>query len=107
MKLHPSCVALYVLAAQQELAAGSPSAARTLLQRGIRLNPESADIWVEYVKMELNFVETLRRRWETLGIKQEPNGDDPEMEMPEGETARKVILDGGIVKQVITEAVAG
>ena len=59
LKLHPNIIALYVLAAQQELSQGSPSAARALLQRGIRLNPNSVDLWVEYTKMELGFVETL------------------------------------------------
>lgn len=109
LKLHPSCIALYVLAAQQELDSGSPSAARILLQRGIRLNSESTEIWVEYVTMELNFVETLRRRWKTLGIKEESVDMDEQhdLEVPEDEAARQAILNGAIVKQVMEDAVKG
>ena len=34
------------------------------------MNPESIELWVEYVKMELGWVETLRRRWDVLGLKE-------------------------------------
>ncbi|KAG5730827.1 U3 small nucleolar RNA-associated protein 6, partial [Termitomyces sp. T112] len=64
LQLHPNQPALYILAASHELNHQSPSSARTLLQRGIRLNAESIELWREYVKMELGFVESLRRRWE-------------------------------------------
>ena len=46
----------------------SPSAARSLLQRGLRLNSDSVDMWREYIRMELGFVEGMRRRWNVLGI---------------------------------------
>lgn len=68
LQLHPSNPSFYILAASHELDNHSPSAARSLLQRGIRINPDSIDIWKEYVKMELGFIEGLRRRWEVLGI---------------------------------------
>ncbi|KAE9408552.1 hypothetical protein BT96DRAFT_662460 [Gymnopus androsaceus JB14] len=68
LQLHPNVPALYILAASHELDHLSPSTARTLLQRGIRLNSDSVEMWVEYVKMELGFVESLRRRWQVLGI---------------------------------------
>jgi hypothetical protein len=51
----------------------SPSAARALLQRGLRLNADSVDMWREYVRMEMNFVEGMRRRWTVLGIHEEEN----------------------------------
>lgn len=69
MQLHPNNPTFYILAASHELDNLSPSAARALLQRGIRANPESVDMWKEYVKMELGFIESLRRRWDVLGIK--------------------------------------
>ena len=68
LQLHPNTPALYILAASHELSHLSPSAARTLLQRGLRLNADSVDMWREYVRMELGFIEGLRRRWDVLGI---------------------------------------
>ncbi|KAH9938923.1 U3 small nucleolar RNA-associated protein 6-domain-containing protein [Amylocystis lapponica] len=103
LQLHPNVPALYVLAAEHELRHLSPSAARTLLQRGIRLNAESIEMWREYVKMELGFVESLRRRWAVLGIavKESKYG------YAEDEAAQKEILEGAIVKSVISSAVRG
>jgi U3 small nucleolar RNA-associated protein 6 len=71
LQLHPNNPTFYILAASHELDNLSPSAARALLQRGIRVNPDSVDMWKEYVKMELGFMESLRRRWDVLGIKVE------------------------------------
>jgi len=122
--------ALYILAASHELSHLSPSAARTLLQRGIRLNADSVDMWREYVKMELGFIEGLRRRWDVLGIAvaEDGKGKEKALEMPmdlDGEEAeavveqmqvagdaqsnnedstRKTIMDGAIVKSVISSA---
>ncbi|KAF8893852.1 hypothetical protein BD779DRAFT_1503746 [Infundibulicybe gibba] len=62
-------------------------AARTLLQRELVL-------WREYVKMEVGFVESVRRRWEVLGI-----ADEDEDE------GRKEIMEGAIVKTVMESAV--
>ncbi|KAI0675026.1 U3 small nucleolar RNA-associated protein 6-domain-containing protein [Trametes maxima] len=139
LQLHPNVPALYVLAASHELEHLSPSAARALLQRGLRLNSGSVEMWREYVRMELNFVESLRRRWSVLGIdvkgkgkessKVKTNarldstdsaeesgledGQDKEAEgmqvddeeLGEDEAARKEIMDGAIVKAVISNAV--
>ncbi|KAF8653585.1 hypothetical protein AX16_003863 [Volvariella volvacea WC 439] len=140
LQLHPDKPALYIIAASHELDHLSPSAARALLQRGIRLNNQSVDMWREYVRMELGFIESLRRRWEVLGIKLASNEndkgkdraseeDDPsahimgqdnasmtiideqansaqaELEGEEGTVARREIMNGAIVKAVITSAV--
>ncbi|EIW63031.1 snoRNA-binding rRNA-processing protein UTP6 [Trametes versicolor FP-101664 SS1] len=138
LQLHPNVPALYVLAASHELEHLSPSAARALLQRGLRLNSDSVEMWREYVKMELNFVESLRRRWSVLGIdvkgkgkeasptkgkQRNPPGSEDESgledeniveadamevdtreELEEDEAARKQIMDGAIVKAVISNA---
>ena len=32
------------------------------------MNADSVEMWSEYVKMELGFVESMRRRWGVLGI---------------------------------------
>ncbi|KAJ4468301.1 U3 small nucleolar RNA-associated protein 6-domain-containing protein [Lentinula aciculospora] len=68
LQLHPNVPSLYILAASHELAHLSPSTARTILQRGIRFNSDNVEMWTEYVKMELGFIESLRRRWDVLGI---------------------------------------
>ncbi|KAJ7287382.1 U3 small nucleolar RNA-associated protein 6-domain-containing protein [Mycena rebaudengoi] len=102
LQLHPDTPALYILAAAHELEHGSPSGARTLLQRGLRLNGSSVDLWREYVKMELGFVEGLRRRWDVLGVNEKGKGrDDAET----GTAARNAIIDGAIVTSVIDAAV--
>lgn len=99
-------------------------------------------MWREYVKMELNFVESLRRRWSVLGINVKGKGkeaspvkskrrhaqgsedesglenennveadvmevDALEEEVEEDEAARKQIMDGAIVKAVISNAAQG
>lgn len=132
LQLHPSVPALYILAASHELEHLAPSAARALLQRGIRLNPESTEMWREYVNMELGFVESLRRRWSVLGIEvedtkgkgkqrardtdedQEMDGSDVERmkvdaedEGDEGEAARRQIMRGAIVMSVMSSAARG
>ena len=125
---HPNQPGLYIIGASHELSHQSHSSARTLLQRGIRLNNDSVELWREYVKMELGFIESLRRRWDVLGIKGESDDaeqtDDPSDNiMPENDTEgdrkevseekdegadrRKEIMEGAIVKAVITSAVHG
>lgn len=44
-----------------------PPARKTLLL-GLRFLPNNIDLWIEYVKLELGWVEALRRRWNVLGI---------------------------------------
>ncbi|KAJ7502809.1 U3 small nucleolar RNA-associated protein 6-domain-containing protein [Mycena galericulata] len=102
IQMHPTVPALYVLAAGHELEGGSPSAARALLQRGLRLCGDSVELWREWVRMELGFIESLRRRWGVLGLEQK--GKEREHEAGDGEEARAAILRGGIAKSVIASA---
>lgn len=88
LQLHPHVPSFYILAASHELSHMSPSAARSLLQRGLRLNSDSMDMWREYIRMELGFVEGMRRRWNVLGINtkddlrpQVGKGVDPDIDM--------------------------
>ena len=118
LQLHPNTPALYILAASHELSNLSPSSARTLLQRGIRLNNDSVELWTEYVKMELGFVEGLRRRWDVLGINVETQAKGNAKEMPldleesenqmlvdeDNRDATRAIMEGEIVKSVISSA---
>lgn len=122
VQLHPRTPALYVLAASHELANGGMGAARVLLQRGLRLNADSKEMWREYVRLELGFVEALRRRWDVLGISLEDasdrkRGKDKESGLGEridraeeeamGDEARGAIMDGAIVRQAIDGAAKG
>jgi U3 small nucleolar RNA-associated protein 6 len=111
VQLHPRTPALYVLAAAHELAHGGMGAARVLLQRGLRLNAGSVEMWREYVRLELGFVEAVRRRWELLGIEVEGGGGgervDKAAEEAMGDEARRAIMDGAIVRQAIDSAAKG
>ncbi|KAK2467824.1 hypothetical protein APHAL10511_000119 [Amanita phalloides] len=69
LQLHPTVPRLYILAAAHELESQNATGARTLLQRGLRLNGESKELWTEYVRMEEWYAETVKRRWEVLGVK--------------------------------------
>lgn len=53
------------------------------------MNGESVELWKEYVKLELGYMESVRRRWEVLGI-----------EIGESES----VLNGGVVEVVISNA---
>ncbi|KAL4080344.1 U3 small nucleolar RNA-associated protein 6-domain-containing protein [Scleroderma yunnanense] len=84
LQLHPNVPSLYIIAASHELSHMSPSTARALLQRGLRLNADSIDLWREYIRMELHFIEGIRRRWNILGIsldERKLTNEDQQMEV--------------------------
>lgn len=76
--------------------------------------PKSHDLWREYIKLELGWVEGLRRRWQVLGVNIESKAGvkvDPDALTggegsfgPEGEDARKSILSGQLVIHAINSA---
>ena len=68
LQMHPHVAGLYVLGASQEMEQQSAEGARALLQRGLRVNGESVELWVGYVEMELWFAERVRRRWRVLEV---------------------------------------
>lgn len=83
--------------------------ARTTLLLGLRMLPKSHDLWREYIKLELQWVEVLRRRWKVLGI-DGAAGDIVGGEGAfgeDGEEARKAILGGQLVLQAIRSALEG
>lgn len=112
LQLHANIPLFYILAASEELNNLSPSVARSLLQRGIRLNPDSIELWREHVRLELGFIESLRRRWDVLGVNMTSNDEDQAMatptdsDVPSSADARKQVLNGAIVQSVIENACA-
>lgn len=77
-------------------------------------------MWREYVRMELSFIEGLRRRWDVLGIHAGDKGkevfrdgnnteglDMNGGEAVEGAASRLEVMQGAIVKSVVTSAVQG
>ena len=93
---------------------GVASARKTLLL-GLRLLPTSHRLWLEYIKLELGWVEGLRRRWNVLSIRvpDPPDGADVDPENfvggegsfgPDGENARRAILSGQLAIQAISSA---
>lgn len=116
LQLHPTSPPLYILASAHELDQYSPSSARSLLQRGLRLNPESIELWTEYLKMELTYIESLRRRWDVLGIdasadaKDRKKGDGETSASPpdeESDESRRQVMQGAIVLAVMASAIKG
>jgi hypothetical protein len=117
VQLHPRTPTLYVLAAAHELAHGGMTAARALLLRGLRLNAGCAELWREYVRLEMGFVEAMRRRWDVLGISLDDDDADDGSDRGErvdraeeeamGDTARRAIMGGAIVRQAIDSAAKG
>ena len=90
------------------------ASARTNILLGLRMIPKSHDLWREYIKLELGWVEGLRRRWQVLGVNIEPKAGvevDPEALTggegsfgPDGEDARKSILSGQLVIHALNSA---
>ncbi|KTW28431.1 hypothetical protein T552_01692 [Pneumocystis carinii B80] len=69
LQFHPTKPKLWIFAGYHELNwNGNISAARTLMQRGIRLNMYSSELWLEYCKMELIYIIKLHTRQKILGI---------------------------------------
>lgn len=76
LQFHPAKPKLWIFAGYHELNWNSNiSAARVLMQRGIRLNMYSSELWFEYCKMELIYIIKLHIRQKILGIS-ELNDDE-------------------------------
>ncbi|RKP07540.1 U3 small nucleolar RNA-associated protein 6-domain-containing protein [Thamnocephalis sphaerospora] len=69
LQLHPAKPQLWIHAAAWEFEEnGNIVAARAMMQRGLRFNAESKELWLEYFKLELAHVEVIRRRRIVLGV---------------------------------------
>jgi len=91
LQVHPRNAGLWIEAASHEffghfdealnerVGGGSVQTARVLLQRGLRINPSSQDLWLQYFAMEFHHIQKMRGR-------------------------RAVIMEGGEYKETQTAA---
>ena len=69
LQLHVSESGLWSYAAAWEFDHnGNAAAARMLMQRGLRMRPDSQQLWWEYFKLELHYAQKLVARRKVLGI---------------------------------------
>ncbi|KAG1452101.1 hypothetical protein G6F55_008858 [Rhizopus delemar] len=72
IQYHPMNASLWIMAASWENEHNSNiAAARTLMQRAIRLMPENELLWHEYFRLELIYIEKIKLRRRILGIDEE------------------------------------
>ena len=72
IQLHPRRSEIWMLAANWEWEEnGSVTAARTLLQRALRLNADARPLWLHYFTLELMFLVKIMERQSILGIARE------------------------------------
>lgn len=87
LQVHPRNVGLWIEAASHEFfghregqklhGGGSIQSARVLMQRGLRINAKSQDLWIQYFCLELHYLQKLRGRREILQLtKKEEGGED-------------------------------
>ncbi|CEP11760.1 hypothetical protein [Parasitella parasitica] len=79
IQYHPNNASLWIMAATWENEHNANmAAARILLQRALRLMPESQQLWHEYFRLELLYVEKIKLRRRILGIDQAKNQEGPD-----------------------------
>nr|CAB3451665.1 unnamed protein product [Digitaria exilis] len=68
IRFHPKVPGLWIYAAAWEFDQNlNVAAARALMQSGLRSCPQSEDMWVEYLRMELTYLNKLKARKVALG----------------------------------------
>ncbi|OVA10395.1 RNA-processing protein [Macleaya cordata] len=68
LRFHPKVPGLWIYAAAWEFDSNlNVAAARALMQNGLRACPNSEDLWVEYLRMELTYLNKLKARKAALG----------------------------------------
>ena len=78
LQFHTFNPALWVKAAKWEWEANANvHAARILFQRGLRLNPESQLLWLEYFRLELLYLDKMIKRQKILGIYKKDHSQKP------------------------------
>lgn len=68
IRFHPKVPGVWIYAAAWEFDHNlNVAAARALMQEGLRVLPNSGDLWVEYLRMELTYINKLMARKVALG----------------------------------------
>lgn len=68
IRLHPKVPEVWIYAAAWEFDHNlNVTAARALMQNGLRVCPKAEDLWVEYLRMELTYINKLKARKVALG----------------------------------------
>ncbi|KAK1303289.1 hypothetical protein QJS10_CPB11g01373 [Acorus calamus] len=68
IRYHPKVPGLWIYAAAWEFDCNlNVTSARSLMQSGLRACPNSEDLWVEYLRMELTYLNKLKARKAALG----------------------------------------
>ncbi|KAI3456471.1 hypothetical protein Pfo_013134 [Paulownia fortunei] len=68
VRFHPKVPGVWIYAAAWEFDSNlNVAAARALMQNGLRACPTSEDLWVEYLRMELTYLNKLKARKVALG----------------------------------------
>mmetsp|Transcript_26736 Transcript_26736/g.40608 ORF Transcript_26736/g.40608 Transcript_26736/m.40608 type:complete len:624 (-) Transcript_26736:26-1897(-) len=89
LQVHPRNIGLWIEAASYEFfgytnpdtgevyGGGSIQGARVLMQRGLRINATSQDLWVQYFCLELHYIQKLRGRREILQLSSQEETEEP------------------------------
>lgn len=97
---HQNNIGMWIAAAKFEMEdVGNAETARTVMLEAIRFHPKSERLFREYFRLELMFVDQLKKRSQVLGIAEEDLNDLPD-------ETRDAVLDGKIAMAVYRKAVA-
>lgn len=93
LQLHPRNSGLWIKAASWEFFdASNSSSARSLMQRGLRINPGAKNLWLQYFRLEFCYVEKVTGRRKVLGL-DDPDGDSGD----KGTGDRDAQNEGGMI----------
>lgn len=111
LQLHPTAPSLWTYAAAWEFEHNlNASAARALMQRGLRMCKDTPALWHEYFRMELLYAMRLRERRRVLGIEDAvpSGGNEKETDGEVGDesaAAVQAVLNGAVAAVVYRSAV--
>ncbi|RIA97455.1 U3 small nucleolar RNA-associated protein 6-domain-containing protein [Glomus cerebriforme] len=93
LQLHPTKPIFWIMASKYEFEVNANiMSARVILQRGLRLNRDSHQLWHQYFKLELIYVEKIKARRKILGISNS-KVDEPNEEQKDSQNFIKITDD--------------
>lgn len=95
IRFYPRVAGVWIYAAAWEFDHNlNVAAARALMQNGLRVCPTSEDLWIEYLRMELTYLNKLKARKIALGIGENENENE---EMVDADADQKEKEEEGTV----------